>query len=119
MVKIIDIFSGLGFKSLPPMTRLLRSLIKSIFQHVFDKFHFSKTVGSSVWFVFIPLELTYKNLIPLDGFLKFPEPPQIAQLSRLQAFDTWTYEGTANIQITVCAGQGGEELGHMMHSLNL
>lgn len=42
------------------------------------------------------------DLIPLDGFLKFPDPPQIAQLSRLQAFNTETYEGTANIQIMVC-----------------
>lgn len=38
------------------------------------------------------------DLIPLNGFLKFPEPPQIAPLSRLKAFNTWT----ANIQIMVC-----------------
>lgn len=42
------------------------------------------------------------DLIPLPGFLKFPEPPQIGQLSRLQAFNTWAYEGAANIQIMVC-----------------
>lgn len=42
------------------------------------------------------------DLITLDGFLKFPELPQIAQLSRLQTFNTETYERTANIQIMVC-----------------